>query len=102
VRDSDEETARVTREITSRAIRRLDVLEWLIFVGAAALAILGGGLLALLLAGSLGFGLRPTWLVASLVLFVVPGAIAVLTLRREDRRRARRLDQLRKEREPDS
>lgn len=102
MRRSDEETARVTREITSRAIKRLDVLEWLIFVGAAALAILGGGLLALLLAEPMGFGFRPTWLVASLALFVVPGAIAVLTLRRDERRRARRLEQLRKERDSDS
>lgn len=102
MRGPDDETARITREITSRAIRRLDLLEWLIFVGAAALAILGGGLLALLLAEPLGFGFRPTWLVASLVLFIVPGTIAVLTLRREEHRRARRLDQLRKERDSDS
>jgi hypothetical protein len=55
VKRSDEETARVTQEITARAIRRLDILEWLIFAGAAGLAVVGGGLLALLLAGPLGF-----------------------------------------------
>ena len=102
MKGSDDEAARITREIASRAIRRLDVLEWVIFIGAAGLAILGGGLLALLLAGPLGFGFRPTWLVASLVLFVVPGAIAVLTLRREERRRAQRLDPPRQERDRDS
>jgi uncharacterized membrane protein len=99
VKRSDEEAARVTQEITARAIRRLDILEWLIFAGAAGLAVIGGGLLALLLAGPLGFGFRPTWLVASLVLFVIPGAIAVNTLRRDERRRAQRLEQLREERD---
>lgn len=99
MRRSDEETARVTQEITARAIRRLDILEWLIFAGAAGLAVLGGWLLALLLSGPLGFAFRPTWLVASLVLFVIPGAIAVTTLRRDERRRAQRLEQLREERD---
>jgi uncharacterized membrane protein len=99
VKRSDEETARVTQEITARAIRRLDILEWLIFAGAAGLAVVGGGLLALLLAGPLGFDFRPTWLVSSLVLFVIPGAIAVNTLRRDERRRAQRLEQLREERD---
>ena len=102
MKDSDDEAARITREIASRAIRRLDVLEWVIFMGAAGLAVLGGGLLALLLAEPMGFRFRPTWLVASLVLFIVPGAIALLTLRREERRRARRLDQTRQERDRDS
>ncbi|MEX2467131.1 MAG: DUF2269 family protein [Gemmatimonadota bacterium] len=96
---SDEETARLTREVTSRAIRRLDVLEWVIFAGAAALAVLGGALLALLVAAPLGFGFRSTWLMASLVLFIVPGAIAVTSLRRDERRRAQRLEQLREERD---
>lgn len=99
---SDEETARLTREITTRAIRRLDMLEWAIFGGAAVLAAIGGALIALLLAGPLGVGFRPTWLVASIVLFVVPGAIAMTILRRDERRRARHLEQLRAERDQDT
>lgn len=99
---SDEETARLTREVTARAIRRLDVLEWLIFLGAGILATIGGALIAILLAGPLGLPFRPTWLVASVILFVVPGAIAMTILRRDERRRARRLEQLRAERESDS
>ncbi len=99
---SDEETARLTREVTSRAIRRLDVLEWFIFLGAGVLATIGGALIAILLAGPLGFAFRPTWVVASVILFVVPGAIAMTILRRDERRRARRLEQLRAERENES
>ncbi|MDZ7779399.1 MAG: DUF2269 family protein [Gemmatimonadota bacterium] len=99
---SEEETARVTREITARAIRRLDMLEWAIFGGAAVLATIGGALIAFLLAGPLGVAFRPAWLVASVVLFVVPGAIAVTILRRDERRRARRLEQLREERDQDT
>jgi uncharacterized membrane protein len=98
---ADEETVRVTHEVTSRAIRRLDVLEWVIYIGAAGLAVLGGALIALLLAGSLGFAFRSVWVVASLVLFIVPGTIALITLRREERRRLHRLEQLREERDRD-
>ena len=96
---SEEERARATREVTARAIRRLDVLEWAIFAGAGVLATVGGALIAVLVATPLGFGFRPTWLVASLVLFVVPGVIALTILRRDERRRAKRLEQLRRERD---
>ena len=93
----DEEAARITREVTSRAIPRLDVLEWVIFAAAAVLAVVGGALVALLLAGPLGLPFRTTWLVASVVLFVIPGTIALITMRREERRRSDRVEQLRKE-----
>lgn len=95
---ADDEAARITREVTSRAIRRLDILEWVIFAGAAVLAVLGGALIAVLVSDPLGVAFRPTWLVSSVVLFVVPGTLALLALRRDERRRADRLDQLRDER----
>lgn len=81
----DEEDARLTREITARAIKRLDVLEWVILAGAGGMAVLGGALVAWLLADPLGLAFRPTWLVASLVLFGVPGAIALRRIKKEER-----------------
>jgi uncharacterized membrane protein len=102
VNRSEEEAARPTREVTARAIRRLDVLEWAIFAGAGILATIGGALIAVLIAAPLGFRFRPTWLVASVVLFVIPGSIALTMLRRDERRRAKRLEQLRRERDRDS
>jgi len=96
---ADEEAARITQEITSRAIRRLDLLEWAIFFGIAILAVVGGGLAALLLSQTLGVEFRQAWMAGSLILFVVPGTIALVTLRREERRRADHLAQLREERD---
>jgi len=84
VKGSDDEAARLTREVTARAIRRLDYLEWLIFAGAALLAMIGGALIALLLAGPLGLAFRATWLISSALLFVIPGLIALIVLRRSD------------------
>jgi hypothetical protein len=55
---SAEEDARITREVAERAIRRLDILEWVILTGVAAL-----------------------------LLFGVPGGIAWRRARREDRER---------------
>jgi hypothetical protein len=45
----DEEAARITREVTERAIRRLDVLEWVILAGAVLFAVIGGWMVAVLL-----------------------------------------------------
>jgi len=96
---ADEEAARITQEITARAIRRLDLLEWVIFLTIAVLAGVGGALGALLLSQALGVDFRRAWMVLSLILFVVPGTIALVTLRREERRRADHLAQLREERD---
>ena len=96
---SDEEEARVIREVAARAIRRLDLLEWVLFIGSALLAIGGGALVAWVLSASAELEFRPTWIVASIVLFVVPGLIALLHARREEHRRARRSDHLRRETE---
>jgi hypothetical protein len=81
---ADEDAARATREVASRAVRRLDVLEWVILFGAAALSAGAGALVALLAAHSLGLPFRVTWIVASLLIFGVPGWFAVRRAKRED------------------
>ncbi len=80
--------ARLTQEIASRAIRRLDILEWVILAVAVVLSLVGGALVAGLLSASVGLAFRPTLVVASLLMFGVPGVIA-LKRRRRDEREAR-------------
>ena len=77
--------ARILREVARRAIRRLDILEWVIFAGALTLAIVGGAAVAWLMVGSNDPRFRVTWIVSSLVLFVIPGSIAIIQSRRADR-----------------
>ena len=83
LRETGAEDARIARRVMNRAIRRLNILEYLI-LGAAALAAVVGGWLVALLAGS-AFGARfgITWLVASLLLFVIPGAVVWVMDKRE-------------------
>ena len=82
---ADREAARRAREVTQRAIRRLDVFEGVLMVGGVALALVSGAVVAWLLSGIWGWPFRPVWIVASLVLFVVPGLIAIIRIRREAR-----------------
>jgi len=65
----------LNREVVRRVMRRLNLLESLILGAAAILALLGGALVAWLLSATLGLGFRISWIVASLLLFVVPGAV---------------------------
>lgn len=88
---SEEEAARLARQVTTRAIRRLDVLEWVILGAAVVVALLGGGLIAALVGGSLGVGPRVVWAVTSLLLFGVPAAVAAKRMREEDRASRERL-----------
>lgn len=88
---SEEEAARLARQVTARAIRRLDVLEWVILAAAVVVALLGGGLIAALVGGSLGVGSRVVWAVASLLLFGVPAVVAVRRMREEERASRERL-----------
>jgi hypothetical protein len=90
---SDREAARVAQEITSRAIRRLDILEWVILGGAAGLALAGGAAVAWLVHEPVGVGFRTVWATASLGLFVVPGVITVSRLRRDERKRTTDVNQ---------
>lgn len=87
---STERETRAAREVTARAIRRLDVLKWLLLAGTAALAVGGGAVVAGLLSGQVGFAFRPTWIAASVVIFVVSGAVSLVRMRRERRRPSRR------------
>ena len=88
----DEET-RLTHEVALRAIRRLDILEWVTLSGAAMLAVGGGALLALLLEEMVPWSFRTIWIVAALLFFLVPGAVALTRLRREEAEARRRLNQ---------
>ena len=62
------------------AIRRLNVLEFVILGSAMALALIAGALLAWVLQSTIGASFRLVWGVASLLFFVVPG---ILVHRRE-------------------
>lgn len=81
---SDEE--RRAREVAGRAIRRLEVLEWVVLLMAALLALGAGAVVAALVGEATGLPFRPTWLVASILLFAVPAVGIHLRDRREDRR----------------
>lgn len=92
-----EEESRLTHEVASRAVKRLDIFEWVLLMGIALLASAGGFLVALLLSASLAFSFRPTWVVASVLLFGVPGAIAIRRMRKDEREVRERIDQILKE-----
>jgi len=99
-RREDEQTARL-REFTARAARRLDYLEWLILAGAVGAATAGGALIALLLSDVADFPFRLTWIVASVLLFVVPGGLALRRVKKEEREWRKRLENQSEEQEPD-
>jgi len=81
----DRERAREAREIAERAIRRLNILEYLILGAAALLALLGGALVAWVLMSAAGFPFRITWAVSSLLLFIIPGGSVYLRELRRSR-----------------
>lgn len=84
----EREAAKAGSEATRRAIRRLDLLEWVIFAAAAGLATAGGLILAMLFVGRSGERFRSTWIAASLLLLIVPGVIALARHRMDERRAA--------------
>lgn len=86
-RDQAEEDARALQQVAARAARRLEVLQWVIMLVAAVLATGAGALVAFLAAGPLGLPFRPIWMVASLLLFVVPASWSYRRLKREERER---------------
>ncbi|TVP75335.1 MAG: hypothetical protein EA352_08465 [Gemmatimonadales bacterium] len=79
-----------TREEMDRAIRRLDVLEWLILLMAVGLAVLGGAAVAFLLSAGTDLAFRPLWALTSILLLAVPGGIVWIQTRRS--RRSNRRD----------
>jgi MFS family permease len=82
---NDEETARLAREFTARAARRLDYLEWVILAVAVGAAVLGGALVAWLVHDLTGASFRIVWAVSAILLFVVPGGLALRGVKREER-----------------
>jgi len=75
---TDQEDVRVIQEVAARAIRRLNVLEWVILGGAGLIAVLGGALVAWLIAAQLKVSFRLTWIGLSMLLLAVPGLIVIL------------------------
>jgi len=75
---TDQEDVRVTQEVAARAIRRLNVLEWVILGGAGLIAVLGGALVSWLIAAQLKVSFRLTWIGLSMLLLAVPGLIVIL------------------------
>ncbi len=82
-RDASPEDVKAVREFVSRSIRRLNVLEVVILGAAVGIALLGGWLGALIASSAFGLPMRTTWMVLSVVLFVVPGALALTRDRRK-------------------
>lgn len=98
----DEETARRTREFAARAARRLDYLEWVILAVAVGAAVVGGALVALLVHELWVLSFRATWMLAAVLLFVVPGGLALRGVRREERAwRSKMREREREAQEPD-
>jgi uncharacterized membrane protein len=82
---ADRAAAKAASVVANRAIRRLDILEWLILFGAMLLATGGGAVVAWLIAPTLLFQFRTTWIGTSILLFVLPGTFALARLRRSER-----------------
>ena len=80
---TDQEDVRVIQEVAARAIRRLNVLEWVILGGAGLVAVLGGALVSWLIAAQLKVSFRSTWIVVSILLFAVPGLVVILRAGRD-------------------
>ncbi len=93
-RGHTEEQARLAREVAARAVRRLDVLEWVTLSVVGLLSMGGGALVAALLGEALGTAFRPTWVVASLLLFGVPGVIALRRMRADERETRAKIQEL--------
>ncbi len=74
-----------TREELRRAVRRLDTLEYLILGAAVILALVGGAVVAFILSAGTDLSFRSTWVVLSLLLLAVPGAVVLVRERRRRR-----------------
>ena len=89
-RDADREAAQLAHVVAQRAIRRLDMLEWLIFAGGAVFSTMAGALIAWILSTAEGLPFRSTWISASLLLFIVLGTAAIIKIRKEEQADAQR------------
>ena len=82
---SGEEPHVQTRRMMETAIRRLDLLEYVILGVAMLLALVAGALTAWILQGTTGVSFRIMWVVTSLLFFGVPGFLVLLRERRSQR-----------------
>jgi predicted lysophospholipase L1 biosynthesis ABC-type transport system permease subunit len=77
---------RGTREEMERAIRRLNVLEYVILGFAVLVALAGGAAVAFILSSGTNLPFRLTWAVLSILLLVIPGALVLGKDRAKKRR----------------
>lgn len=83
----DEGGFQETRRDMQRAIRRLNVLEYMIVVAAVVVALVGGWVVAFLVSAGTDLSFRPTWAIVSLVLLIIPAAAVFGRERMEAKRR---------------
>ena len=76
--EPEQKEMETAREVMSRAIWRLNILEYFILLAAVALALLGGALIAWILSTLADLSFRWCWAGSSLFLFIVPGGIVYL------------------------
>ena len=69
------EQVEMTRKAMARAIRRINILKFLILAVAGALAVFGGAVAAWVLNATLEAPFGLSWVVASILFFGVPGAL---------------------------
>lgn len=82
------EQAEEARKVASRAIWRLNILEYVILLATVLLSLLGGALVAWVLMTAASLPFRLTWAISSLLLFIIPGGSVYLReLRRGSRGR---------------
>ena len=87
---AEREAAERAHEVTQRAIKRLDMLEWFAWGAGAVMAMGAGAVAAWVMGGLAGWSFRPTWIVASMLLFVIPGGAAIIKIRKDERAEAAR------------
>ncbi len=80
---SDGQPHAETRRMMDTAIRRLNVLEYIILGLAMVLALAAGALTAWILKSVTGASFRVSWMIASVLFFAVPGTVALLRERRQ-------------------
>jgi uncharacterized membrane protein len=81
----DREAAERVHVVAQRAVKRLDLLEWVFWAGGGVITGLGGAAIAWMLAPLVGWDFRSAWVGASLFLFVVAGTIAIVQIRKDER-----------------
>jgi predicted lysophospholipase L1 biosynthesis ABC-type transport system permease subunit len=84
---------RGTREEMDRAIRRLNVLEYLILAFVVLVALAGGAAVAFMLSAGTDLPFRATWAVLSFLLLVIPGVLVFGRDRMRERARRKERDQ---------